>query len=381
MINNKQIDTWAEKKIITQAQAQKLKKELEQEKKELSSNRILAALTTVGAILLGVGAILFISSNWQEMGKFLKIAIITGSTFISYFTGYYLRYEKKIYQTLGTSLIFLAALLFGASIILISQIYHIDVEMHWLILAWLVGILPLTYGIKTYPFALLSVALIYTWFGYYLDSLPQLRELTIFTVLFSAIAFYAIGNIHHRFPSLKKIGNILTFTAFNTAMFTFFFFTFPDFVDDFQDIIALRPQLAYLVVPLAIALVVIFAELLTINHKKEIIIEKSLPLVIIISSLLALIQLSNPTPISIFYNLAFFGLGGFVLYSGYQKHNTAIIRIGMIWITIFIIAKYFDFFWDLLDRSIFFLSGGVLLIIGSIFFEKQLNKIKSTFNE
>ena len=43
---------------------------------------------------------------------------------------------------------------------------------------------------------------------------------------------------------------------------------------------------------------------------------------------------------------------------------------------VYIIAKYFDFFWDLLARSVFFMVGGIILVIGGIILERKRRELK-----
>jgi len=101
MINEKQIKEWLELGTITQEQAQKMLSDVDQKSKEEKSNKFIVAISTIGSILLGVGAILFVSSNWREMPDLMKVLILLGSTFGAYFLGYLFKYDKKIFQGLA----------------------------------------------------------------------------------------------------------------------------------------------------------------------------------------------------------------------------------------------------------------------------------------
>jgi len=54
-----------------------------------------------------------------------------------------------------------------------------------------------------------------------------------------------------------------------------------------------------------------------------------------------------------------------------------VINIGMFWTSVFIFAKYFDWFADLLSRSTFFMIGGLILILGGIAMERKRRDIKA----
>ena len=55
--------------------------------------RLITVLATLGAILVGVGAILFVGSNWQEIPQPGKLAMILGAIAATYAAGYRLKYQ------------------------------------------------------------------------------------------------------------------------------------------------------------------------------------------------------------------------------------------------------------------------------------------------
>jgi uncharacterized membrane protein len=40
-----------------------------------------------------------------------------------------------------------------------------------------------------------------------------------------------------------------------------------------------------------------------------------------------------------------------------------------------LISRYFDTFWTLFDRSLFFMAGGVVLLVGGYFLERQRRRL------
>ena len=95
MTNKKQIQEWLESGTITQKQAQKMLADVDRKSKEERSNKFIVAISTIGAILLGIGAILFVASNWREIPDLMKVVILLGSTFGAYYLGYLFKYDKK----------------------------------------------------------------------------------------------------------------------------------------------------------------------------------------------------------------------------------------------------------------------------------------------
>jgi uncharacterized membrane protein len=84
---------------------------------------------------------------------------------------------------------------------------------------------------------------------------------------------------------------------------------------------------------------------------------------------------------TVIYNILFAGLTIYVLYIGYQKSNIWIVNLWIFWVSLFIFAKYFDFFWELMDRSLFFIVGGLILVLGGIAMEKKRRQIKQNFTQ
>jgi hypothetical protein len=62
---------------------------------------------------------------------------------------------------------------------------------------------------------------------------------------------------------------------------------------------------------------------------------------------------------------------------GYRERRTALINAALAFFVLLVFARYFDFFWELLPRSVFFMLGGVVLITGGIFLEKKRRRVIS----
>ena len=64
-----------------------------------------------------------------------------------------------------------------------------------------------------------------------------------------------------------------------------------------------------------------------------------------------------------------------VLVSGYLRGREAWVNIGLIFISINIFARYFEYSWDLLDRSLIFVAAGVILLLGGYLVERGRQKM------
>ena len=81
----------------------------------------------------------------------------------------------------------------------------------------------------------------------------------------------------------------------------------------------------------------------------------------------------------ILFNLILAGLIFTLLFIGYNRQDMKLVNIGMFWVSVLIVVRYFDFFWDLLPRSLFFMVGGLILVLGGIALERKRRQLKSQF--
>ncbi len=384
------VNKWLKEKVINAAQARKMLADIEIYKKESHSNKFIIAISTIGAILLGVGAILFIASNWQELSNIAKTLILIGSTAMSYYLGYLLKYQKHNLPKVGASLLFLGALLFGATVILISQIYNLNANSHILVLIWLIGILPLVYALGSAPIAGLASILFYLWVGLFFSMQRDwwffsfLGRFSIILFIAASVMLFAIGGLHYLLPQLKSIARVYRIASLKVLMVSLFLTTFDWFskVNNYSSewFNSTKDQIL-----MGLVLFSIVAILVTVinwffnmsNHLSN----YEGPLSIGIMGL-ALIFFFYPSETNIYvlmFNLLFAGIAILFLYLGYGREDISLVNLGMFWLAVFIIAKYFDWFWELLEKSTFFLVGGVILVLGSILLEKKRRQIKSAF--
>ena len=104
---------------------------------------------------------------------------------------------------------------------------------------------------------------------------------------------------------------------------------------------------------------------------------------LIVMAILMLSFIYYPAPgnlYPIFFNLSLIGLVIGLIYLGINRREKAYISLGVVFLAIDVIARYFDFFFELMPRSLFFMGGGVLLLGGGVLIEKQRKKLIASIN-
>lgn len=76
-------------------------------------------------------------------------------------------------------------------------------------------------------------------------------------------------------------------------------------------------------------------------------------------------------------NLAYIILLGGAVWAGITFKKSYVISQAFFWIAVYLFGLYFDFFWSLMDRSLFFMVLGLIGLVGGFWLEKSRRKIIS----
>ncbi|MEL7342120.1 MAG: DUF2157 domain-containing protein, partial [Bacteroidota bacterium] len=143
--------------IISSEKAADIRYYLES-RKQPAQNRLLVVFSILGAILVGLGIILILAHNWDDLSRTTKsiiafIPLLVGQVACAYVI---LKRPDNTAWKEGAS----AFLIFGvgASISLISQIYHIEGNLGSFMLTWMLLIAPLMYLMRSSISSLLFLA-------------------------------------------------------------------------------------------------------------------------------------------------------------------------------------------------------------------------------
>ncbi len=93
----------------------------------------------LGAAILGCGIILVMAYNWEAIPRLAKLGILGGSTLAAHAAGLELRRRSPRNTQLSEGVSLLGSMLFGASIWLVAQAYHLDEHYPDAFLFWGLG--------------------------------------------------------------------------------------------------------------------------------------------------------------------------------------------------------------------------------------------------
>ena len=387
----KEIPRWVARGLIDSDQSKNILEYYKVTADTLKTGRTYARLVTIlatfGAILLGLGVILFFASNWDEFSFYFKFALVIilliGSNSIAYFLKYIKRYER-----IGTGLFGLAAIWFGASIILIGQHYHFDFDNPNFLIWCFAGIFPISYLIKSRLVLILATAIGIIWFGWRFSELFH-EDLTPTLLLSGAISFgtvlYLIGILHNGFLNTRVFGNTYILFSSIISIGALYLLSFADIHEDLEGVLVID---TVAVIPLIIS-TIIFATLTFFSMRlasfdTPVYTSGKFELISLITiHLLSYVVLLHPNISEylyfILFNFVIIGASAFFILLGVSGRRSIMVNIGVSLFALIVVTRYIDLFMGMLPTSLFFIGGGLVLFVGGFILEKSRRKLLYNF--
>ncbi|MFD1737552.1 DUF2157 domain-containing protein [Bacillus salitolerans] len=102
-------------------------------------------ITMIGSILIGLGVLSFVASNWSAMSTMEKFSLLLVTLFIAYAAAWLLEEKKPV---TSRALYYIGAFMYGAEIFYIGQMFHLGGNIGTAFMAWAIGIIPLAFYLK-----------------------------------------------------------------------------------------------------------------------------------------------------------------------------------------------------------------------------------------
>ncbi len=159
----REITRWVEKEFISVNQAETICDDygVDYHRQDESSMGY-HVLVGLGFLFIGLAVITVIGANWVDIPRAVRMLGLIGLTLIVNLMGLYAYQQDK--KASAVRWFFLGGLLYGASIMLIAQIYHIGEHYPDGIYWWAVGILPAAVLLESVLLMILTITLAFIWF-------------------------------------------------------------------------------------------------------------------------------------------------------------------------------------------------------------------------
>ncbi|REJ08421.1 DUF2157 domain-containing protein [Halobacillus trueperi] len=385
----KESKKWVENAIISEGQREQL---LERYPKKQNK----PVLLTFAALFIGLAFLTFVASNWSYLTDLGRMVILLASLTAFYLSGDWV-YRKKS-KRVGTSLILIALLIFGSSIFLVGQMYHYTSYSAFPFFLWSIVALGLFLIFKDDSFfyatlVIMTVGQLYSglvfqhfhiWLallfilglGWFVLSSRKVTQLAAFGVSYTLhavilvfsegmpyywlIAFFLLLYVVEDF--LLEKGNVRVFKTLSIlSVFTMLvlqvFFLGNEYVGELTE----SSLYFFLAWAILFFFSVVRSAMSSTNYYWI--------------DLLLFVPVFRFEAGDMLSLLILFLYALLWLISGYQQEVSRWVNKGTIAFLLTTFIAYFQLAWDFMDRSLFFLIGGVLLFALSYFLEKKRRTI------
>lgn len=163
-----------------------------------------AVLAILGVVLLGFAAMSFVAANWQDMPRLVRLAIIFSGLTGAY--GAAAGLFARGMESFAHAAILLAIAVFGAGIMLVAQMYHIEGHPPDAILVWAIGALGAGVLVRSNPALAAATILFGIWSGWEMGLSEQVHWPLLVAAAFLGAAFA----FHRWWPGLHLVSILLS---------------------------------------------------------------------------------------------------------------------------------------------------------------------------
>jgi uncharacterized membrane protein len=395
----KEMSLWLDAGVIEQACASRL---LAMYPVSETSNRLITIISILGSILVGLGVLLFVGSNWQTMSSTMKLEIICGFVVTVNLMATKLHFHSH-HQKLGSALFLLGGIFYGAGIWLIAQTYQLDLNWSLGLSIWSLGLIPMAVVTRSQPLVVLNGLILLLW-GF---SQPQFLQAEILFCLAMILSYSFKSRTALVMALIQGLGiwyngldqgttsSVMPSFLYASALFSWYLWHRsykPLFANCYLSISLFLVfcniyittfnttgffACNYLTVPVASLALLTAASMTYIFKTVKTNKAEMMTLAAMIPLMMAITGTNNsfcPTtwPFKLLANALLFSSLIAVIYSGARRLESAIaVNMCTVFFAIAVLTRYFDTFFAMINRSIFFILGGLILLVGGYLLEHQ----------
>jgi uncharacterized membrane protein len=153
------IGRWLQAGLVDAPTADALTRDIEaNERKSLSFGTILAMMA---ALLFGAAILLFVASNWEDIPRLVRVAALFAVILAGYVGGAVLKMRDQ--AAIGEALWIVAAAAFGGSIALIGQMYHLTGDEASAMVTWGIGTALAAVALRSSPLTVAALGIAIAW--------------------------------------------------------------------------------------------------------------------------------------------------------------------------------------------------------------------------
>jgi len=376
------LELWEKAGLIDRAMADRLDRYLAEQAPGHGSGRIVIIVSLFGAVLVGLGMILFVASHWTGMSPVLRIVTLAAAYAVA--AGGALLSGRSGSERVARSLWFLATLSVGAYIFLIGQIFNFSLTFWQGPFLWLLATLAMGYALGSRAHAWLAIPLALLalgWFGggrawFSDDQLEALFGsyglLPLFPLL--GLGIVSVALLAERRPDWRfATGTWLVWGVLLIAVPLVSGTVTEDVLVHLFRIDSTSKQLVIIAACSGLAGLALWKGHFASTSSRML-------MVVMTAASFGLLYLgmsgwASSGPVYFLFVVLVFLIALWLVWVGVVTGHAALVNTGIGSAALVILIQYFSWSMRLLDRSLAFVLGGVVLIVLSIWIEKQRRRL------
>ena len=385
------ITAWGEQGLLSAAQCETLlgtvaapgrpRHVLAQDRK---LGRGVTILVNLGAIVVGAGLLVFFASNWIDFGRAAKLTSLFVLTIFFYVAGFELTGEGRWrFAKLGLALTFLGCVMFGIDIVLLALIYDLTAEHAWsLLMDWTVW-LAIAYVVRSRLILFLALAGVVGWFGaevgycwggYWLYLGRPFHFIGLGILLLAVAGLHAWRRQHEFAAAYALVGLLAIYLS--TLILSIF-----EVQKSVKLDVATAPRTVWMLFAAPYVVAAAALIVLAVRRPHTRLTDPAVLVVLFVMALMIVASIIATTsqPREVWFILLLTMLTSAGIYLGVAWENAVFLNTSLLFFAVNVYTRFYEYFWDAMPKSLFFILGGSTLILGGIWVERVRRRLVRQF--
>ena len=351
---------------------------------ERKLGRGVTILINLGAVILAAGLIIFFASNWIEFGRASKIASLFAITLFFYLVGFELTQEGRWeFPKLGLALIFIGCVMFGVDILLLALIYDLKAEHAWAMLMDSIVWLAVAYLVKSRLVLFLALIGVASWFGAEVGYLWGGYWIYLgrpFHFIGLGALMIAISGLH-AWRGQRGFAAPYAVVGLQLVYLSSLILSIFDVQKGFRAMEWHAPLAVWLMLygPYLLALAALVFIHLRWRRTKLTDPPALAVLFLFFLMLLSSVIAWTPGPREFWFIVLLTLLTSAGIYLGIAWESPVFLNTSIVFFAINVYTRFYEYLWDAMPKSLFFIIGGATLMAGGIWVERARRRIVRRF--
>jgi uncharacterized membrane protein len=387
---SRESEAWVAEGLVSADQAEAIRRRYADVREERRGSAT-TALAVIGAIAVGLGVIGFIAANWEGMSHAVRLVLLTAAVAGSYAAAFHLRERTGSRPRVGEALYLLGVILFGASLFLVGQMYNVQAHDPLALLLWAGGATATALVVRSRAVATTAVLIFTAWigfeFGLALDDAggDTFAAFPVVAVFYGGalygLATAAQERIRDDWFASSGFPESGRGVGLPVAAAGLFVFTFSEAADELAD--AGEGLDGFVLAGFVILAVIAFlaAGALALSRRPSGRYEAAALAAVLATMLVAMSAGGDGDVYALLFNLLFTAVALGVIYAGYLSDEPWLVNLGVVFVAVDLVARYFDVFWSALPRSVGMIFAGLLVLGIAYVLERQRKRLLRRMGE